>query len=123
MGFLLFIVAFGLSILLYPFAFIYSLYKDFIKAKFKVGLKNLDKHFLDMASSIDANGNVVCDDLFNKIFITFVGYQFGNRKETISSVLGKNEQNKTLTWLGLLLVKLLNLIQKNHCKNSIDNEI
>ena len=46
------------------------------------------------------------------------GYQFGNRKETISSAFGKNLENGTLTWFGKVIVFLLT---KKHCIDSIDN--
>lgn len=45
--------------------------------------------------------------------------KFGNQNETISSTLGKNGQNNTLSLIGKGLVWLLNLIDKDHCKKSI----
>ena len=47
------------------------------------------------------------------------GYEFGKENETISSALGKNERDKTLSKTGKLLVKILDFLDKNHCKNSI----
>ncbi len=51
--------------------------------------------------------------------ITKEGYKFGNPNEAISSTLGKNEKNNTLSLIGKGLVWLLNLIDKDHCKKSI----
>lgn len=58
------------------------------------------------------------------------GYNFGVRGEMISSALGKNEVDKTLSekgtgrlskWFyGIQLVKILDKLDKNHCINSID---
>lgn len=123
MGFLLFLVSVILSVILYPLAFLASIIKGFYKTSFKIGLDKLNQQFLDIATSIDANGNVVADDLFNFALIRKEGYQFGKRKETISSVLGKNQLSQTLTPIGWLLASLLDLIQKHHCFRSIDNQI
>ena len=46
-------------------------------------------------------------------------YYFGNKKETISSVIGKNCLTKTLSPLGQLLNSFLNFIDKGHSLNSI----
>ena len=49
------------------------------------------------------------------------GYEFGKRKETISSVLGKNQRDKTLTFTGKAIAFILDKIDKNHCQKSIDD--
>ena len=43
--------------------------------------------------------------------------------ETISSALGKNQRDKTLSKKGKLLVKILDFLDENHCENSINNNI
>lgn len=58
------------------------------------------------------------------------GYNFGVHGEMISSALGKNEHDKTLSekgkgklssWFyGERLVKILDRLDKDHCKNAID---
>lgn len=58
------------------------------------------------------------------------GYNFGVNGEMISSALGKNEHDKTLSekgtgklssWFyGVMLVKILDRLDKDHCKNAID---
>jgi hypothetical protein len=58
--------------------------------------------------------------LFNRYLITKDGYKFGNPDETISSVIGKNERLQTLTSSGRLLNSILNRIEKNHAKKSIE---
>ena len=47
------------------------------------------------------------------------GYGFGKTGETISSALGKNERDKTLSKKGKILVKILDFFDENHCENSI----
>lgn len=58
------------------------------------------------------------------------GYKFGVLDEMISSALGKNQHDKTLSekgkgklssWFyGIKLVKILNKLDNDHCKNAID---
>nr|DAX62434.1 MAG TPA: hypothetical protein [Caudoviricetes sp.] len=69
--------------------------------------------------NIDKFGNSEFRTLFNLTLITKEGYKFGNPNETISSTLGKNERNNTLSFIGKSLVWLLNLIDKDHCKKAI----
>tara|TARA_R110000868_G_scaffold124371_3_gene328841 strand:- start:2831 stop:3208 length:378 start_codon:yes stop_codon:yes gene_type:complete len=75
------------------------------------------------ARSIDVFANVEAQELFNDILITVGGYKFGNKFETISSVLGKNQRDGTLTKVGTGLRILLDLIEKNHCLLSINDEL
>jgi hypothetical protein len=76
-------------------------------------------YFRDTALNLDKFGNREFRTLFNKVLITKKGFQFGDHNETISSVLGKNQINKTLTKTGVILAKILDTLDKNHCKNSI----
>ena len=73
-----------------------------------------------MATSIDILGNVVCSALFNQVLINKNGYKFGNRKETISSVIGKKKRAGTLSKTGLFLSSILDFLDKNHSLDSID---
>jgi len=50
-------------------------------------------------------------------------YQFGKIGETISSALGKNERLGTLSKTGKTLDWILNLIEKDHCKKSINDKL
>lgn len=107
---LLFIVAY---ILLLPLTFI-----NFIA----VLLKSRDHakgYFRSTAVNIDKFGNREFRTLWNVTLRTGEGYQFGNIEETISSALGKNERDGTLSKAGKALAWILNTIDKNHCKNSI----
>ena len=119
----MFVVSFLLSLILYPLALLTSLVVNIWNARFKKALLRFDNQLMDIAVSIDATGNTVCDDLFNLIMISKEGYQFGNRKETISSVLGKNQRDHTLIFCGILLSLILDTINKDHCKISIDEKV
>jgi hypothetical protein len=78
--------------------------------------------FYRTAREIDLFANVVGAEFWNSVFITDGGYKFGNPKETISSVLGKNQRDKTLTLLGDLLRWILDRIEQDHCLNSINDD-
>ena len=82
--------------------------------------KAKDTYFREVAIMIDATGNVMCQYVLNAMFIKRMAYPFGKRYETISSVLGKNQRDKTLIWFGQLMCNILNKFEKNHCLNSID---
>lgn len=123
MGTSLAILSVFLSAILYPPALLITFFKKVWKRKFMGALKNFDKQMLAIATSIDASGNVVCVDLFNITLIKKNGYKFGNRKETISSALGKNQRNGTLTIAGTALCAILDFIDPNHCQKSIDDNI
>ena len=84
---------------------------------------NKKGYFVSTAINIDKFGNREFRSLFNKVLIQPQGYQFGNDKETISSVLGKNERDMTLKFMGKFMVSLLDKIDKNHCRNSIKEDV
>jgi len=78
-------------------------------------------YFRDSALTLDKLANREFRTLWNKTLITWDGYDFGQENETISSALGKNQRDNTLTKTGKNLVWLLDKIDKNHCENSIQN--
>jgi 8-oxo-dGTP diphosphatase len=123
MGILLTIIAVLLTVLLFPIGILLTLFINLYKRRWRYAYKNLNEQFISIATSIDASGNVIFEDLFNLLLIKGSGYKFGNRKETISSVLGKNQRDKTLTLIGTALANILDMLDKNHCLNSIDNLI
>jgi len=76
-------------------------------------------YFLSSALNLDKYANREFRTLWNKTLRKENGYVFGNPNETISSALGKNEKDFTLTKTGKRLVYLLNKLDKNHCQKSI----
>lgn len=120
MGVILAIVSVILSIILFPVGLLMTFFDNLYRKKWKLSLRRLDQQFLSIATSIDASGNVVCKDLFNLILKKKGGYEFGKRKETVSSALGKNQRDDTLTGLGKALAFVLDKIDPNHCLKSID---
>lgn len=108
---LLFIIAVILTGIMSPIAIIYLILDTVFDLLGKIAL------------SIDMAGNVLLSRPMNDILIKKNGYQFGNRKETISSALGKNKLNDTLTKYGRLVADILDKIDENHCIKSIDNNV
>ena len=84
---------------------------------------NAKGYFRSTAVNIDKFGNREFRTLWNKTLRKSLGYEFGNVNETISSVLGKNERDGTLTKTGKILVFILNTIDKDHCKKSINDNL
>lgn len=84
---------------------------------------NKKGYFLSTAINIDIFANREFRATWNKFLKTTYGYKFGNAGETISSALGKNQRDGTLTQLGILLCSILDFIDKEHCKKSINNNI
>jgi hypothetical protein len=112
MGILLYIVA---VILFVPLTII-----NFICVLIKYGLKwsTIDGFFYETAVDIDRFGNRNFRTLWN-LTLQRNGYKFGNINETISSALGKNKINNTLTTAGKVLCFILDTFDENHCIKSI----
>ncbi len=116
-SFLLFCIAIVLLIFTTPIGFFYAL----LRQLFFGMLKSLSVYFLEVAISIDNTGNVMMQHLLNDFLLIKQKetYYFGNKKETISSVIGKNSLTNTLSPLGKALNAFLNWIDKDHSFNSI----
>jgi hypothetical protein len=106
MGFLLFIIAY---ILYLPLSFI-----NFLLVRDR-------GYFMSSAVNLDKFANREFRTLWNKTLRLENGYHFGNVNETISSALGKNERDGTLSTAGKCLVWVLDKLDKNHCQKSIDD--
>lgn len=76
-----------------------------------------------LAISLDMALNVLLARPMNDLLKTKGGYEFGKRKETISSALGKNKRDGTLTQHGKWWADLLDWIDPNHCIKSIDDVV
>ncbi len=87
---------------------------------FVVGKKG---YFKDTALSMDIFANREYRGTWNKFLKKENGYFFGNTGETISSALGKNQRDGTLSKTGRILCFILDKIDKDHCKNSINTNI
>jgi len=122
MGLILSLIASILFLLLTPINIIVVIWKNF---KCKGFFKTIDGYFMQTARDIDIFGNSNFRTLFNATLKTNNGYPFGKRDETISSVLGKNQRDDTLSCMGWGIVYLLWIIdvpywfKGGHCMNAI----
>ena len=87
---------------------------------------NVKGYFRGTALSLDIWANKEFRTLWNTQLRIASGYKFGNFNETISSALGKNERDKTLSKKGKLLVKIQTqtryLINNNDLSKKIQNK-
>jgi 8-oxo-dGTP diphosphatase len=117
MSFILFCIATLLLVITAPLGFVYALIRQTCSSK----AKSLNIYFIEMALVLDEVGNVTMQHLLNDILLVKHKhtYFFGNKDETISSVIGKNSLTNTLSPLGRALNSFLNFLDKDHSLNSI----
>lgn len=114
MGILLTIIAIIISSILVPIGIIYGIIKH---------LLGINKKALNVALWIDIGGNVFCAEFFNDIFIKANVHTFGSPYQTISEVLGINNQLLNLTKVGQFLVDVLHYLDPYHVEKSIRMDV
>lgn len=112
MGFLLFILALTLGIILIPIAILYTIIRCLWGHQIGVALKSIDYKFHVLAASFDQYGNVALKELLNDTCTKNSTNPFGNIRQTISMVLGHNLLAGTLSKTGKLVVFI---VGKAHC--------
>ena len=119
--FLLFCIAFILFVTTAPIGFLYALIRQLL---FK-SISSLSVFLLQVALALDIAGNILMQHVLNDTLLikNQNTHYFGNTKETISSVLGKNSLTQTLNAAGRGLNSFLNWLDKNHTLNSIMYDI
>lgn len=122
MGIILYLVA---VLLFLPLTVINIIVVIFKNAKTKGFFRTLNSYFFTGAVGLDIFANYKFRTLWNTFLRKRNGYPFGVRSETISSALGKNQRDKTLSIIGWLLVYILWAVdyqywkKGGHCINSI----
>jgi hypothetical protein len=119
--FLLFCIAMILFFFTAPFGFLYAV----IRQTLAKSVNSLSVYFLELALALDYAGNVLMQHVLNDLLLTknLKRYLFGNKMETISSVIGKNLLLQTLSPMGLALNAFLHWLDKDHSLNSINYEV
>ncbi len=117
MGFILTIVARVLFLIVWSINPIVAFLSNLTTRAFWRFQNNLA--FTD-ALELDIYANYACRHTWNFLF-QLEGYKFGVKGETISSALGKNQRDNTLTMAGKAICFILDTLDKDHCKNSIKN--
>ena len=120
-SFLLFCIAMILFLITSPIGFLYAV----MRQTFAKSVNSLSVYFLELALAIDNAGNVLMQHVLNDLLLikNQKTYLFGNKMETISSVIGKNLLSHTLSKTGLALNAFLHWIDKDHSLNSINYEV
>ena len=115
MGILLYFVA---IILYLPLTVINTI---LVLNKYGWKFKTIDDYFYQTAVDIDKFANRNFRTLWNET-LQKNGYQFGDERETVSSALGKNKRDNTLTKTGMIVCNILDRLDENHCIKSIRDE-
>lgn len=124
MGFILSIIAYLLFSLIAIANFFVVMYKN---AKVNGFFKTMNGYWYLNAYDLDVFANNHFSDFWNVVMKTKGGYNFGEANETISSAIGKNQRDKTLSWFGWLVMALLFAVdykywrKGGHCLNAINN--
>ncbi|CDF80555.1 hypothetical protein BN863_28430 [Formosa agariphila KMM 3901] len=123
LGLVLIVVSLVLFIIITPLAFLWKVVSSISQEKRKVRdiLSGTSLFFIQIAASYDQLGNAVFGGFFNWLFLVQkdLRYAFGDKDDTISEVLGWNAELNALNRFGVLMVKLLDYIDKNHCYNAM----
>lgn len=122
-GILLFIVSLLSMLVVIPWGLIETGVSLLWKKRFLKGMGALGEFFLMFATIIDVMGNVILQIPLNRILNTKKGYQFGSRFDTVSYVLGRGEYTSSLSKNGFLLCKILDKIDKDHCKKAYGDRL
>jgi hypothetical protein len=118
---LLFCIAFILFFTTAPIGFLYAVIRQSLAKR----VHSLSVYFLELALALDNAGNVLMQHVLNDALLIRKEntYLFGNKMETISSVIGKNLVTHTLSSAGLILNTFLHFIDKDHSLNSINYDV
>lgn len=120
-----------LSVILFLIAVILLLSTAFIGILFAVCYlpftkdEKLADYFIDVALVLDQSGNVIMQHALNALLLKDqqAGYRFGNKKETISSVIGKNQLLNNLNGLGRAVNYFLDKLDPHHAMDSIQYDV
>lgn len=114
---LLFLIATCLLITTAPIGILFAIGRQFVSHKVIM----LNIYLLEVALVLDQAGNVIMQHFLNFALLKKKkhAYLFGNKNETISSVIGKNSLTGTLNSVGLMTDAFLNFIDNRHSLDSI----
>ncbi len=115
-GFILLIVALLVGGVIIPVGFIYGLIKSFWHSHIGNGLEYENRREKSVAIRLDEFVNAACPELFEDCLMKVNGkYHFGISGQTLSLVIGLNQIENNLTKTGIIVCRLLNLFERDHC--------
>lgn len=119
-NFLLFLLAPVLEILLMPINILMVFAKDWKHKGFKMAVVGISNYFKESAIRKDV---YLCSEyrtLWNATLKTKKGKEIGVNNRTLSADLGKQDFEGTMSRTGAILNLILFLIERNHCRKSLE---
>lgn len=116
----LFLIDPFLELLLMPVNVLFVFFKDWKKIGFKSALKGISNYFKESAIRKDV---YLCSEyrtLWNATLKTQKGKKIGMNNRTLSADLGEQDYNATMSRTGAILNLILFLIERNHCRKSLE---
>lgn len=119
-GFLLNFIASLCYMIFTPLSFILSFIFTWWNETLSYAVNKLNKQQESLAVCKDVLLGIMLAPFLNVILIKKdSNHKFGMFPETISYVIGKNDEENTLTKYGIKWRDRLNRIDKDHCKNAV----
>lgn len=117
---LLFLIAPFLEIVLMPINVIFVFFKDWKNKGFKGALKGISNYFKESAIRKDVYLCAEYRTLWNATLKTQKGKEIGIKSRTLSADLGEQDFEGTMSRTGAILNLILFLIERNHCRKSLE---
>ena len=117
---LLFIVAPIIELALMPINVLVVFFKDWKNKGFKLALVGISNYFKESAIRKDI---YLCSEyrsLWNVTLKIKEGKEIGISNRTLSADLGEQDKDGTMSRIGAILNLILFLIERNHCRKSLD---
>ena len=118
---LLFLIAPVIEWILMPINILIVFAKDFRKRGFKNALIGISNYFKESAIRKDI---YLCGEyrsLWNATLKTKEGKEIGINNRTLSADLGEQDEDGTMSRTGAILNLILFLIERNHCRKSLEH--
>ena len=117
---LLFIVAPIIEFALMPINVLVVFFKDWKNKGFKLALVGISNYFKESAIRKDIYLCREYRSLWNVTLKIKEGKEIGISNRTLSADLGEQDKNGTMSRTGAILNLILFLIERNHCRKSLD---
>ena len=117
---LLFLIAPFLEIVLMPVNVLFVFFKDWKNKGFKGALKGISNYFKESAIRKDIYLCAEYRTLWNATLKTKQGKEIGVNNRTLSADLGEQDFEGTMSRTGAVLNLILFLIERNHCRKSLE---
>ena len=117
---LLFIIAPIIELALMPINVLVVFFKDWGNKGFKLALVGISNYFKESAIRKDI---YLCSEyrsLWNFTLKIKEGKEIGVSNRTLSADLGEQDKDGTMSRTGAILNLILFLIERNHCRKSLD---